>query len=58
MSNKEILDALTATYNLLKATKPDDRSERARRYAVTITELEKVISYFNTMVVEGFGVQS
>lgn len=49
-----MLTALVATYNLLKSSKPEDRSERARRYAVTITKLEEVVSYFNTMVVEGF----
>lgn len=49
-----MLTALVATYNLLKASKPEDRGERARRYAVTITKFEEVVSYFNTMVVEGF----
>lgn len=53
MSPQDVLNALTATYHLLKAAKPEDRSEKARRYAVTITEYEKVLSYFNTMVVEG-----
>lgn len=48
-----MLDALKATYQLLKAAKPEDRSEKARRYAVTITEYEKMLSYFSTMVVEG-----
>lgn len=46
--------ALTDTYRKLKAAKPADRSEKARRYAVTITEYEKVMSYFNTMTWEGF----
>lgn len=34
----------------LRAAKPDDRSEEARRYAVTITEMEKVFGYFYTLV--------
>jgi hypothetical protein len=40
---EEALDALCAA-------KPDERSEEARRYAVTITELEKVIAYFKVFV--------
>lgn len=50
--DEEVWNTLVATYRKLKAAKPDDRSERARRYAVTITELEKTLSYFNTMVWE------
>jgi hypothetical protein len=46
----DLLDA----YRALKAAKPDDRSERARRYAVTITEFEKTLSYFHTMVLQEF----
>lgn len=34
----------------LQRGKPEDRSEVARRYAVTITEMEKVFSYFKTFV--------
>lgn len=30
----------------LQEAKPNERSEKARRYAVTITEFEKVIAYF------------
>lgn len=39
------LDALTAS-------KPNDRSELDRRYAVTITDTEKVVAYFKTYVVD------
>lgn len=49
-----IWETMLCIYHKLKAAKPDDRSERARRYAVTITEYEKVLSYFNTFVREGF----
>lgn len=49
-----IWEFMFAIYQNLKAAKPDDRSERARRYAVTITEYEKVLSYFNTFIREGF----
>lgn len=34
----------------LRQAKGEDRSEKARRYAVTITEMEKVFAYFNTFV--------
>lgn len=36
----------------VRAAKPEDRSELARRYAITITELEKVYAYFVTFVAE------
>ncbi len=35
----------------LKAAKPEERSEAARRYAVTITELEKCAAYFKIFVI-------
>ena len=35
----------------LRDNKPEERSEEARRYAVTITELEKVLAYFAVFVV-------
>jgi hypothetical protein len=34
----------------LRAVKPEDRSGLDRRYAVTITELEKVFAYFYTYI--------
>jgi hypothetical protein len=39
----------------LKAAKPTERTEEARRYAVTITEFEKVMGYFNTFIIEPTG---
>lgn len=30
----------------LRDAKPEERNELARRYAVTITEMEKVLAYF------------
>jgi parvulin-like peptidyl-prolyl isomerase len=35
----------------LKKEKPDDRSELARRYAICITEMEKVIGYYIAWIV-------
>jgi hypothetical protein len=34
----------------MKAEKPEERSDRARAYAVAITELEKVIAYFKVYI--------
>lgn len=53
VSDDVTLDDLIDTYRLLKARKPNDRSERDRRWAVTITEYEKVVAYFKTFVIEG-----
>lgn len=36
----------------MRKAKPLDRTEAARRYAVTITELEKAFAYFRTYVAE------
>lgn len=44
-----MLDLLKA----LRAAKPEDRSEVARRYQITITDMEKVAGYFKTFVVWG-----
>lgn len=38
--------------NKLKAAKPNDRSERDRYWAITITELEKAFAIFKTFVVD------
>lgn len=46
--SKELRFVLTT----LKDCKPNDKSEVDRRFAITITELEKVIGYFNTWVVD------
>lgn len=42
-----IMDAIKA----VKATKPQDRSEKDRAYAVTVTELEKALAYFVCYVI-------
>ena len=44
-------DMLQAALDELRENKPDERSETARRFAVTITELEKVLAYFSVFVV-------
>lgn len=41
----------------MRESKPDERSEKARRYAVSITEMEKVLAYFHDYVVnDGAGL--
>ena len=36
----------------LRTNKPNDRSEKDRYYAVTITDLEKALAYFITFVLD------
>lgn len=45
------LNALAEMLEKLRQAKPTDRSEKARYYAVVITEFEKVFAYFNTYVI-------
>ena len=52
MDTPNALDKLEEALDALRAEKPQERGEDARRYAVAITELEKVIAYFVTFVVE------
>ncbi len=48
--NEEALNGLEASLYFLRSAKPDNRSEWARRYAVTIIEFEKVVAYFKVYV--------
>lgn len=43
---QELRDKLIALVKEFQQAKPPERSELARRYAVTITELEKCAAYF------------
>jgi len=45
------LEAIREAMRKLRASKPDERSEKARRYAVTITEMEGVLARFHMYVV-------
>jgi hypothetical protein len=45
------LEALRHTIKTLRAFKPEERGEKARRYAVTITEVEKALAYYILYVV-------
>jgi hypothetical protein len=54
MLNHTTIDvALLATVNLLRGSRPNDRSAADRHYAVTITMLEQAYAYFNTYVTRG-----
>jgi hypothetical protein len=44
--------ALVNALVLLRQAKPTDRSDKARYFAVTITDVEKVLAYFKTFVVD------
>ena len=46
MGNSFAYEKLLYALQALRAEKPEDRSEKARRYAIAITELEKVIAYY------------
>lgn len=37
----------------MRDARPSERSELSRRYAVAITEMEKVYAYFKTYVIDG-----
>ncbi len=50
LTKEDVLSSLKTTLSTLRAVKPEDRSGLARRYAVTITELEKVFAYFHTYI--------
>lgn len=51
--NYNCIDLLSDTLQALREAKPDERTELARRYTVTITEMEKVYAYFLAWVIEG-----
>lgn len=51
-NDSRIFQELQQVLEKLRNYKPNERSEKSRRYAVTITEMEKVLSYFKVMVVD------
>jgi len=48
----EVMLSLRLSLMKMREAKPAAPSEEARRYAVAITDMEKVVAYFNTFVVE------
>lgn len=53
-ADEELWNELLSTYRKLKAAKPEERSERSRRIAVCLTEYEKMLGYFYTMIIFDF----
>ncbi len=47
---KAVMDALEEALRRLRDSRPEERSEKARRVAVAITEMEKVYAYYMTFV--------
>ena len=43
-------EAIKSTLYKLRAAKPQERRKKARRYAVVITDMEKVLAYFGEYV--------
>jgi len=54
LADNETWTEMVMAYGKLKASKPEERSEKARRYAVTITEMQKAMAYFYMMVLQDF----
>ena len=50
--NQEALAAIGKGLEQLHLSKPAERNETARRYAIVITEMEKAFAYFKTFVVD------
>ncbi len=53
-ANDQMWNELLSTYRKLKAAKPNDRSDQDRKFAICITEYEKLLSYFHTMIFSDF----
>jgi len=49
---RDIHASMVALLNQMRQAKPEERSELARRYAVSITDLERVEAYFQTYVLD------
>ena len=47
---KNMLTALEATFELMKAGKPNDRSEQDRCWAIAITDMQKLAAFFKVYV--------
>lgn len=47
---QNMLVALEATYNLMRASKPNDRSEQDRCWAIAVTDMQKLVAFFKVWV--------
>ena len=57
-AESEIWTDMIRLWQKLEQAKPNERSEQARRYAVAITEYQKVIGYFYTFVMQGCSLEN
>lgn len=48
----KVWGAMVALHKLMKETKPEGRSELARRHAVAITGLEQVMGFYELWVIQ------
>lgn len=51
IANQFCLDAILDTIQKMRDAKPADRSELDRRYAIVITDMEKVYAYFYNWII-------
>ena len=51
-TESKIWTDMISLWQKLEQAKPNERSEQARRYAVAITEYQKVMGYFYTFVMQ------
>ncbi len=49
-----MLISLESSLRMIKRNRPNDRSEIDRRYAILITDFEKVMAYFKTYIVDEY----
>jgi hypothetical protein len=50
LTDEQIDSKMRDLLGVLRANKPNDRSEKDRRFAITITDMEKLFAYFHTFV--------
>ncbi len=48
----KIYQVLASALITLRDAKPNDRSEMDRRWAITVTEMEKVVAYYNSWILD------
>ena len=50
LDDNELMMTIYGALESLKDNKPNDRSEKDRRFAIMITDMEKIFSYFKTWI--------
>lgn len=51
----ELLSSLRSTWQTMLDAKPNDRSERDRRYAIAITKMQDLVAWVKAMIVDDLG---